>query len=201
MVMQYLHQIQAVLYFSQTRPDKSVLREGASSMMHTDRINVVPFEMKYLSDYYHGFNHEITKFQWPDPFEDSDSAQTMLQEFLNEMEREETLLFSILSKNDEFLGSVEVHGLAGECPELGVWIIESEQNKGYAYEALNEVLNYVSAKYGKDSFFYEADIRNIASTKLLHKFDDRYEIIEQGFEKSATDSGKVLELQGYLLRL
>lgn len=170
-------------------------------MMHTDRINVVPFEMKYLSDYYHGFNDEITKFQWPDPFEDSDSAQTMLQEFLNEMESGETLLFSILSKNDEFLGSVEVHGLTGECPELGIWIMESEQNKGYAYEALNEVLHYVSTKYGKDSFFYEADIRNIASTKLLHKFDDQYEIIEQGFEKSVTDSGKVLELQGYLLRL
>lgn len=169
-------------------------------MIHTKRINIVPFEMKYLLDYYHGFNHEITKFQWPDPFENSDNAKNMLQEFLNEMEREETLLFSILSKNDEFLGCVEVHGLTGECPELGVWIIESEQNKGYAYEALNEVLNYVSAKYGKDSFFYEADIRNIASTKLLHKFENQYEIIEQGFEKSTTDSGKVLELQGYILK-
>ena len=94
-------------------------------MIHTKRINIVPFDMKYLLDYYHGFNQEITKFQWPDPFENSDSAKSMLQEFLNEMEREETLLFSILSRNDAFLGSVEVHGLTGTCPELGVWIIES----------------------------------------------------------------------------
>lgn len=169
-------------------------------MIHTKRINIVPFDMKYLLDYYHGFNQEITKFQWPDPFENSDSAKSMLQEFLNEMEREETLLFSILSRNDAFLGSVEVHGLTGACPELGVWIIESEQNKGYAYEALNEVLRDVSAKYGKDSFFYEVDVRNIASTKLLHKFENQYEIIERGFEKSTTDSGKVLELQGYILQ-
>ena len=84
-------------------------------MIHTKRINIVPFDMKYLLDYYHGFN----------PFENSDSAKSMLQEFLNEMEREETLLFSILSRNDAFLGSVEVHGLTGTCPELGVWIIES----------------------------------------------------------------------------
>lgn len=169
-------------------------------MIHTKRINIVPFDMKYLLDYYHGFNQEITKFQWPDPFEDSDSAKSTLQEFLNEMEREETLLFSVLSMNDTFLGSVEVHGLTGACPELGVWIIGSEQNKGYAYEALNEVLYYVSAKYGKDSFFYEVDIRNAASTKLLHKFEDQYEIIEHGFEKSTTGSGKVLELQGYILQ-
>ena len=32
-------------------------------MIHTEVINVVPFEMKYLLDYYYGFNHEITKFQ------------------------------------------------------------------------------------------------------------------------------------------
>lgn len=96
-------------------------------MIHTEELNIVPFEMKYLPDYYHGFNHEITKFQWPDPFENSDAAKELLQVFLNEMVQEETLLFSILSKNDEFPRSVEVHGLTGECPELGVWIIEGKQ--------------------------------------------------------------------------
>jgi len=71
----------------------------------------------------------------------------------------------------------------------------------YAYKALDEVFKYVSVKYGKDSFFYEANIRNIASTKLLRKFEDQYEIIEQGFEKLITDSGKKLELQGYILKV
>ena len=66
---------------------------------------------------------------------------------------------------------------ANKKPKSGVWIIESKQQKGYAYKALREVLNYVGAKYGKDSFFYEADIRNIASTNLLHKFEKEYEII------------------------
>lgn len=169
-------------------------------MIDTARLNIVPFEMNYLLDYVHGFNEEITKFQWPDPFESSDAAKNTLQEFLDEMEREETLLCSILSKDGEFLGSVEVHGLTGARPELGIWIMESKQHRGYAYEALNEVLHYVSAKYGKDSFFYEADIRNTASTKLLHKFEDQYEIIERELEKSMTESGKMLELQGYILK-
>lgn len=107
-------------------------------MIHTENINIVPFAMKYLSDYYRGFNHEITKFQWPTPFENIDTAKNMLSEFLNKMEREETLLFSILSKKDKFLGSVEVHGLT--------------------------------------------------------------EIIKQEFEKTTTNSGKTLELQGYILK-
>ena len=169
-------------------------------MIKSERISIVPFEMKYLNNYFSGFNAEITKFQWPDPFESIEDARSMLQEFLNEMDREETLIFSILSKNDEFLGSVEIHGLIGDCPELGIWIIESVQNKGYAYEALNSVLDYVRSKYNKNEFYYEADIRNTGSIKLLSKFDEKYEIIEQGIEKLTTDSGKNLELQGYILK-
>ena len=169
-------------------------------MIKSERINIVPFEMKYLDNYFSGFNSEITKFQWPDPFESLEDARSMLQEFLDEMDREETLLFSILSKNDDFLGSVEIHGLSGDCPELGIWIIESEQNKGYAFEALNSILDYVRSKYDKTKFYYEADIRNTGSIKLLHKFDVTYEIIEQGLERLTTDSGKYLELQGYIIK-
>lgn len=65
-----------------------------------------------------------------------EAAQDILQQFLDEMKRGETLIFSILSQEGDFLGSVEVHGLAGECPEVGVWIVAAEQNKGYACEAL-----------------------------------------------------------------
>ena len=169
-------------------------------MIRSKRLNIVPFEMTYLHDYFSGFNGEITKYQWPDPFESIEDARAMLQAFLDEMGREETLLFSILSGNGDFLGSVEVHGLADDCPELGIWITEAEHNKGYAYEALNAVLDDVRAKYDKTAFYYEADTRNTGSIKLLRKFDEKYEIIAQGLERFTTDSGKHLELQGYILK-
>ncbi len=169
-------------------------------MIQTERINIIPFEMKYLSNYFNGFNAEVTKYQWPNPFENIEEARFMLQEFLNEMDKGETLIFSILSKNNEFIGSVEIHGLAEDCPELGIWILTSEQNKGYAYEALNSVLEYVQTKYNKFAFYYETDIRNIGSLKLLSKFNEKYKIIERGLEKITTDSGKYLELQGYILK-
>ncbi len=169
-------------------------------MIKTERINIVPFEMRYLNDYFNGFNTEITKYQWPNPFESIGDARAVLQEFINEMDNGETLIFSILSKNDKFIGSVEIHGLAEACPELGIWILTSEQNKGYAYEALNCVLEYVQTKYNKFSFFYEADIRNTGSIKLLFKFNGKYEIIEQELERITTESGKYLELRGYILK-
>ncbi len=169
--------------------------------MIKNRVNIVPFDMKYLEDYYNGFNAEITKYQWPDPFECIDDARNMLQAFLDEMARGETLFFSVLSKDSTFLGSVEMHGLTGDCPELGVWIIESEQKKGYALEALSSLLNYARSNYHKTEFYYEADIRNIGSKKLLHKFEDQYDIIEHELEETITDSGKELKLQGYTLKV
>jgi RimJ/RimL family protein N-acetyltransferase len=152
--------------------------------------------MKYLEDYYKNFNEEITKYQWPDPFETIEDARALLQDFLDEMEKEETLVFAVVDTDERFVGSVEMHGLSDECPELGVWIKESEQGKGYAYEALKYILDYTNRKYGKTEFFYEADVRNAGSNKLLSKFADSYEIEALDTEELVTDSGKDLKLRG-----
>ncbi len=56
-------------------------------MLKTERLILAPFDMKYLQDYFNGFNEEITKFQWPDPFENIDDARNMLQKFLSEMKQ------------------------------------------------------------------------------------------------------------------
>ena len=108
--------------------------------MKTERLILAPFEMKYLRDYFEGFDEEVTRYQWPDPFARIEDARAALLGFLDEMERGETLLLSILSGDGRFLGSVEVHGLRGDCPELGIWLRESERNRGYAREALRAVL-------------------------------------------------------------
>ena len=169
-------------------------------MIVTERLTIAPFDMADLPSYVSGFNAEITRYQWPDPFESIEDARPVLQEFLDEMEQGETLFNAIHAKEGAFLGSVEIHGLSGDCPELGVWIVPPEQGKGYAFEALSAVLDYARATYGKTAFYYEADIRNTGSLKLLRKLGAHYDITEQGLEQCTTDSGKELALQGYVLK-
>ena len=48
--------------------------------MTRNKTNIVPFEMKYLNEYYDGFNSEITKYQWPDPFNNIDEARELFLE-------------------------------------------------------------------------------------------------------------------------
>lgn len=169
--------------------------------MTNKKTNIVPFEMKYLKEYYDGFNADITKYQWPDPFNTIDDAKELLKEFLDEMKKDETLLFAVLDAENKFVGSVETHGLSEDSPEVGVWIIGPEQGKGYAYEALSYILNLAQDKYGKKRSFYEADVRNVGSTKLLNKFSNLYEINVLGVEEFVTDSGKELKLQGALMNV
>ncbi|MBQ9588725.1 MAG: hypothetical protein IJR29_00925 [Butyrivibrio sp.] len=47
--------------------------------MADTRIRIIPFNMRYLDDYYRNFNREIAKYQWPDPFESMDDARNLLQ--------------------------------------------------------------------------------------------------------------------------
>ena len=42
------------------------------------KIRIIPFDMKYLEDYYKYFDEEITKYQWPDPFENIEDARNLL---------------------------------------------------------------------------------------------------------------------------
>ena len=50
--------------------------------IRTERLTIVPFELKYLNDYYNGFDKEITKYQYPDSFDSVEAAETLLQEFI-----------------------------------------------------------------------------------------------------------------------
>lgn len=165
--------------------------------IRTERLTIAPFDLKYLNDYYIGFDEEITKYQYPDSFDSVEAAGALLREFIGEMDRGEMLFLAILDQKGEFAGSLEVHGLAEEYPELGIWLKKECQGKGYAYEALSYILHYLNQTYQKEWYVYEADIRNKSSMGLVAKFSCRRE----GLDEFVTESGKELKLQRYLINL
>lgn len=161
--------------------------------IQTDRLTIIPFNLKHLKDYYDGFDTEITKYQYPDPFKSEANAQEMLQIFIDLMNQEEMLFLSVFT-NDR---SVEVHGLKEEQPELGIWIKKEFQKKGYAYEALSSVIKMVNENFQKEWYVYEADIRNEGSIKLVEKFYCR----KEGLDEFVTETGKELKLQKFIIKL
>jgi len=165
--------------------------------IQTDRLTIAPFDLKNLSDYCAGFDAEVTKYQYPDPFATESEAQAALQSFLDLMNQGEMLFLSVFTKDGAFIGSVEVHGLQETEPELGIWLRKEYRQKGYAYETLQSVMKMVYEQYQKEWFVYEADIRNEGSIKLAEKFICR----KDGLDEFTTESGKELMLQRFLIKL
>lgn len=165
--------------------------------IQTERLIITPFDLFSLKDYYEGFNADITKYQYPDPFTAVEDARELLQSFINLMAQGEMLFLSIFTKDNQFIGSIEVHGLKEEQPELGLWIKKEFQQKGYAYEALSNVIEKVNNDYGKEWYIYEADIRNIGSIRLA----ERFVYCKEGVDEFTAETGKELKLQRFIIKL
>ena len=165
--------------------------------IQTDRLIITPFDLMSLNDYYEGFDADITKYQYPDPFTTEEDARELLQSFTNLMNQGEMLFLTISEKDNQFIGSIEVHGLKEKQPELGLWIKKEFQQKGYAFEALSSVIKKINDDYEKEWYIYEADIRNTGSIKLVEKFTYR----KDGIDEFTTETGKELKLQRYIIKL
>lgn len=78
---------------------------GKMKEIRTGRLTIVPFELKYLNDYYNGFDKEITKYQYPDSFDSVEAARTLLQEFIDDMNRGEMLFLPYLTRRGHLLAA------------------------------------------------------------------------------------------------
>ena len=162
-------------------------------MKETERLMIRPFTLSYLEEYAREFTAEITKYQFPDPFPDMEAANRVMSGFVEEMKEGKMLELVILDRGGEFLGCIDVFGIQGETPEVGIWLKQSAHGLGYGYEALGAVVDERNRTGKYQYYIYELDVRNTSSVHLVEKFP-----FEKGdYEEITTDSGKTLHSQVY----
>lgn len=164
-----------------------------NSKLETERIIMKPFNDSYLPDFYIEFTEEITRYQYPDPFKSLEDAREFLDYFVDLMNKGKMLELVITTKEGEYLGSIEAHGLDTEYPEVGLWLKSSAHGKGFGYEALKCMIDYLNSKGLYKGYLYEADKRNLSSIHLVNKFNNT----EEGYEEFKTESGKLLFLKQF----
>lgn len=159
----------------------------------TERLIIQPFKALFLEDYFREFTDEVTQYQYPDSFPNLETANDVLSGFMQAMEQGDMLELVVLGENEEFLGSIEVFGIQEKTPEIGLWLKSSAQGKGYGYEALRGIMDYLGMAQKYEYIIYEADVRNKPSIRLIEKFH----VEKGGYESVVTESGKKLMLQTY----
>ena len=113
--------------------------------------------------------------------------------FVEDMEQGKMLELVILTHAGEFVGSMEAFDITGKTPELGLWLKNSAQGKGYGHEALKCLVDYLNSTDKYEYYLYGVDQRNEPSVHLVEKF--HFE--KCGYEEVTTQSGKTLHLLIY----
>jgi RimJ/RimL family protein N-acetyltransferase len=161
----------------------------------SERITLIPLNETHFNDYQREFIKEITKFQYPDPFSNSEEAERVLSEFIQMRLEGSALVCTITDSVGRFIGNVEAHSIDTSRPEVGVWIAQKYQRQGYAYEALMGMMEFLRLHSGVEYFIYEADVRNEGSMRLIKKLKGA----KQEHESFLTESGKQLELDIFFI--
>lgn len=161
----------------------------------TERLTIQPFSNIFLKTYYKEFTDKITQYQYPDSFPSIASADKILSKFVHDMTQGEMLELVILTHDGEFIGSLEAFAITEKTPELGLWLKSSAHGKGYGYEALNELVDYLNSTGKYQYYIYEVDVRNTPNIHLVEKFHYK----KGGYEEITTASGKILNLQTYYI--
>lgn len=161
----------------------------------SQRLTLVPATQDDAEIYYKKFNSNIAKYQISAPFNSITAASELLKNFSMFKKNGIHLILNIMNTDNIFIGSLEIYNLHTSSPEIGLWISEEYQNKGYAYESILAFINFIKKNSDITEIIYEADIRNINSIKLVKKL----KAIKQNFHIVKNDIGKELKLNQYLL--
>jgi RimJ/RimL family protein N-acetyltransferase len=77
--------------------------------------------------------------------------------------------------NNELIGDIGVHFLASDVlqVELGCTLNQKYHGKGYAFEAVTAIINYLFNELGKHRIIVSIDSRNQASIRLIERLGFR----------------------------
>lgn len=163
----------------------------------SERLLICLADKAYIKEYYQYFDEDIAKYQYPDAFASLQEAEKTLDYFLASMAKGEMLELMILTKDKEFLGSLEVFGWKEAKVEMGLWLKKEAQGKGYGKEAMQAMLSFIKKQHRFTSISFEVDVRNQASQALVHTLP----VQEKETKKYITESGKELHLTSFQIEL
>lgn len=156
----------------------------------SNRIELIPIDMKYAGDCCQNFTKEVTRYMWPSaPKTQEEINQHILLKQSQMREGKEISSFILKKDTEEFLGYVSIHQANTTTPELGIWLKKEAHGHQYGYEALSLLKAWAEHHLQYDYLKYPVDKANIPSRKLAEKLGGQ---IKDAYIKKS-ESGNILD--------
>ena len=144
---------------------KPINRE--SFEIETERLLLVPIDLKYDQDIFREFNEEIAQYMTPVAARDISETHTFITVSLEKHEKQTDMYLIILKKDTkEFIGCIGLHKVNTNIPEFWIRTKKSSHGNKYGYEAVLWVYKRAQDNIEAECIIYPVDHRNIASCKI-----------------------------------
>ncbi|MBC9932311.1 GNAT family N-acetyltransferase [Chitinophaga qingshengii] len=124
---------------------------------------------KYIDEINSNFTKEVTKYMPFNPSGKRKEVENFVEISLTNFKRKTDIVFVIVDKNDVFIGCCGIHDINLKSVELGLWLKEDSQSKGFGAEIINGLINFVEKNIEIDYIIYPVDKENIRSRKIPEK--------------------------------
>jgi RimJ/RimL family protein N-acetyltransferase len=169
------------------------LRQVAIS---SPRLDLRSFSSDDAPEVFAASTPSLTRYMRWDPSPTIDAFAEVWRSWLPEMARGKQLFLVVRSRGSrEFLGMAGLHEIAGDRPELGVWIKEPAQGLGYGREAVAAVLRWADANRVASEFTYPVAVENVRSRRLIETLGGRL----SGERQVQKASGQILREVVYVV--
>lgn len=136
----------------------------------SERLSLAPFNDGDADDVFDAVTPSLTRFLAFAPSPSRAAFAEVWRAWGPQMARG-THLYLVIRRADggEFLGVANVRDVGGPEPELGIWIKEPAQRRGYGSEAVRALVAWAVQRPEVESFLYPVATENIASRRIVER--------------------------------
>ena len=139
-------------------------------VLETDRLRLVPIEIKHRREIFEAFTETVARYTWPQPTGDITHTDTFINEARDLMAAGRELQLVVRDmKTDEFLGCAGLHHIDTHYPEPGLWLKEGAWGHGYGTEIIAALKMYADKHLEYEYMQYPVASANKASRAIPEK--------------------------------
>lgn len=143
--------------------DEKITDTGIS----TPRLELRPLTPEDVAEIFAAITPELTRFMaWEPPVSPAAMAGSQLRQISAMAAGTDLHLVIRLKDVGEFLGSAGLHTIGSAEPELGIWIKETAQSRGYGSEAIAALAAWAAPRFAIASFIWPVADDNVRSRRL-----------------------------------
>lgn len=143
---------------------------SSSITLKTQRLILQPFSHADAAEVFAGITPTLTRYMTFDPPDSLQSFETIGQQWSRLIDEGSEYTFVIRQRrNRDFIGIAAAHRVTEQEPELGIWVSEREQGRGYGYEAVAAVVNWCAGSFSPAAYRYPVAEENLPSRRIAER--------------------------------